>query len=145
MNDIVHITLLYTINICVNSKYKEAAIIPVFKWHYKVKILNDIVHITLLYTINICVNSKYKEATIIPVFKSDDKSLPSNYHPIALIFVLSKIIEKIIRKQVLTFLSHRGYLNNTQHGFRSGRSCLSALLDVYDNIMHMLTTNPQSI
>ena len=32
----------------------------------------------------------------------------------------------------------RGYLNNTQHGFRSGRSYLSALLDVYDNIMHMI-------
>ena len=41
-------------------------------------------------------------------------------------------------KQVLTFVSHRGYLNNTQHGFRVGRSCLSALLDVYDNIMHMI-------
>ena len=31
-----------------------------------------------------------------------------------------------------------GYLNNTQHGFRSRRSCLSALLDVYYNIMHMI-------
>ena len=45
---------------------------------------------------------------------------------------------EIIRKQILTFLSHRGYLNNTQHGFRSGRSCLSTLLDAYNNIMHMI-------
>ena len=82
--------------------------------------------------------TSFKEAAIIPVFKSGDKSLPSNYRPISLTSVLSKVIEKIIRKQVLTFLSHRGYLNNTQHGFRSGRSCLSALLDVYDNIMHMI-------
>ena len=79
-----------------------------------------------------------KEAAIIPVFKSSDKSLPSNYRPISLTSVLSKITEKNIRKQVLTFLSHRRHLNNTQHGFRSGRSCLSALLDVYDNIMHMI-------
>ena len=62
----------------------------------------------------------FKEAAIIPVFKSGDKSLPSNYHSISLTSVLSKVIEKIIRKQVLTFLSHRGYLNNTQHVFRSG-------------------------
>ena len=48
------------------------------------------------------------------------------------------MIEKIIRKQVHSFLSHRGYLNNTQHGFRSGRYSLSALLDVYDNIMHII-------
>ena len=26
-------------------------------------------------------------------------------------------------------------MNNTQHGFREGRSCISALLEVYDNIM----------
>ena len=82
--------------------------------------------------------TSFKEAAIIPVFKSGDKSLPSNYRPISLTSVLSKVIEKIICKQVLTFLSHRGYLNNTQRGFRSGRSCLSALLDVYDNIMHMI-------
>ena len=82
--------------------------------------------------------TSFKEAAIIPVFKSGDKSLPSNYRPISLTSVLSKVIEKIIRKQVLTFLSHRGCLNNTQHGFRNGRSCLSALLDVYDNIMHMI-------
>ena len=82
--------------------------------------------------------TSFKEAAIIPVFKSGDKSLPSSYRPISLTSVLSKVIEKNIRKQVLTFLSHRGYLNNTQHGFRSGRSCLSAFLDVYDNIMHMI-------
>ena len=29
-------------------------------------------------------------------------------------------------------------MNNTQHGTRSGRSCLPALLDVYDNSMHMI-------
>ena len=28
-----------------------------------------------------------------------------------------------------------------QHGFRSGRSCLSALLDVFDDIMHMLSSD----
>ena len=82
--------------------------------------------------------TSFKETAIISVFKSGDKSLPSNYRPISLTSVLSKVILKIIRKQVLTFLSHRGYLNNTQHCFRSGRSCLSTLLDVYDNIMHMI-------
>ena len=29
-------------------------------------------------------------------------------------------------------------LSPTQHSFRSGRSCLSALLDVFDNSMDML-------
>ena len=82
--------------------------------------------------------TSFKEASIIPVFRSSNKSSPSYYRPISLTSVLSKVIETIIRKQILTFLSHRGYVHNTQHSFRIGRSCLSALLDVYDNIMHMI-------
>ena len=37
--------------------------------------------------------TSFKEAAIIPVFKSGDKSLPSNYRPISLTSVLSKVIE----------------------------------------------------
>ena len=37
-------------------------------------------------------------------------------------------------------MNRQGHLNNTQHGFRSGRSCLSALLDVFDDLMHMLSS-----
>ena len=46
-----------------------------------------------------------------------------------------KILERIIRKQVVAFLESKGLLNPTQHGFRAGRSCLSLLLDVYDDIL----------
>ena len=35
-------------------------------------------------------------------------------------------------------MDKKGCLNSTQHVFRSGRSCLSALLSVFDDIMHML-------
>ena len=53
------------------------------------------------------------------------------------------VLERIIRKQVFSFLDQNGCLNSTQHKFRPGRSCLSvsALLDVFDNIMHMLDSN----
>ena len=32
-------------------------------------------------------------------------------------------------------------MNNTNHGFRSGGSCLSALLDVFDDLMHMISSD----
>ena len=85
---------------------------------------------------------QFKQAAIIPVFKSGDKTSAGNYRPISLTSVMSKILERIIRKQVVSFLTAHGYLNKSQHGFRRGRSCLSALLDVFDNIMHMLNTSP---
>ena len=83
----------------------------------------------------------WKRAAIIPIYKSGDKTVPSNYRPISLISVICNVFKIIIRKQVFSFLGQKGCLNSTQHGFRLGRSCLSALLDVFDNIMHMLDCN----
>ena len=72
------------------------------------------------------------------VFKSGDRAALSNYRPISLTSVISKVLEMIIRKQVSSFIDKKGCLNSTQHEFRSECSCLSALLSVFDNIMHML-------
>ena len=38
-------------------------------------------------------------------------------------------------------MNRQGHLNNTHHDFRSDRSCLSALLDVFDDLMHMLSSD----
>ena len=46
-----------------------------------------------------------------------------------------RMFERVIRKQVTQFLTERGYLHSSQHGFREGRSCLS----VYDDLMLMFT------
>ena len=83
----------------------------------------------------------WKRATIIPIYKSGDNTVPSNYRPISLTSVICKVIERIIRKQVLSFLDQKSCLNSTQHGFRPGCFCLSAVLVVFDNIMQMLGSN----
>ena len=57
----------------------------------------------------------------------------------AIVPVIIKVLERIIRKQIVAFLVSKGYLNPTQHGFREGRSCLSALLNVFDDIMHLMS------
>ena len=85
--------------------------------------------------------SSLKRAAITPVFKSGTKTSPSNYRPISLTSTIIKVFERIIRKQVVAFMNRQSHLNNTQHGFRSGRSCLSALLDVFDDLMHMLSSD----
>ena len=72
----------------------------------------------------------WERADIIPIYKSGDKTVPSNYHLISLTSVICKVLEIIIKKLVFSFLGQKGCLNSIQHGFRPGRSCLSALLDV---------------
>ena len=41
----------------------------------------------------------------------------------------------------MVFLERKGLLNSTQHGFRSDRSCLSALLNGFDNLMNMIDSS----
>ena len=86
-----------------------------------------------------------KRAAIVPIYKSGDKSLPSNYRPLSLSPIVIKIFERVIRKQVTQFLTEGGYLNSSQHGFREERSCLSALLIVYDDLMLMFTESSCSV
>ena len=85
------------------------------------------------------IDPSLKRAAIVPVFKSGDRTAPSNYRPISLTSVIIKVLERIIRKQIVVFLISKGYLNPPQHGFREGRSCLSALLNVFDDIMHLMS------
>ena len=85
--------------------------------------------------------SSLKRAAITPVFQSGTKTSPSNYMPISLTSTIIKVFERIIKKQVVAFMNRQGHLNNTQHGFRSGRSCLSVLLDVFDELMHILSND----
>ena len=56
---------------------------------------------------------------------SDTKTSPSNYRPTSPTSTIIKVVERMIRKQVIAFLTIQDHLNNRQHGFRSGRSCFS--------------------
>ena len=63
--------------------------------------------------------------TITPIHKGDSKGIAKNYRPVVLTSDLIKIIERVIRAKLVTFLEDTNALNDGQHGFRRGRSCLS--------------------
>ena len=90
------------------------------------------------------VPSAWKESAVVPIYKGGDRSLAKNYRPISLTSTIMKVLERIIRKQLVDFLSDHNYFSPNQQGFRHGHSCLSALLDVYDNMMTSLSNNPKS-
>ena len=60
--------------------------------------------------------SSWKYALIQPVLKKSDRSLLSNYRPIALISNVSKILESIIEK-ILEYFSTYNLLSDKQYGF----------------------------
>ena len=70
--------------------------------------------------------SKWKDRNLklTPIFKSDQKDVVSNYRGIALLPIVSKVLER----QVHTRFYQQGLLYSQQHGFRKQRSCITQLL-----------------
>ena len=79
-----------------------------------------------------------KTAIITPNHKRGSKGSASKYRPVALASHLVKIFERVVRKNIVLFLERNGALNNGQHSFRQGRSCLSQLLLHYEKILEYI-------
>jgi len=84
---------------------------------------------------NNIIPSDWKRANITPIFKSADKSKVENYRPVSLTPFYGKVLEKIIKKHIETFLIETNFVNDSQHGFRKGRSCLSNLLVCQNSVI----------
>ena len=71
-----------------------------------------------------------------PLFKKGSKTNPSNYRPISLLPLISKIIEKLIHEQLSSFLSNNELLYNYQSGFWKNHSTESCLTFLYNEILN---------
>ena len=79
-----------------------------------------------------------KTSVVTPVFKKGDRSKAENYRPISLISHLGKIFERIVTKAISSYMKDANLYNSRQHGFQSGRSCLSQLLQHHQAILEAL-------
>ena len=83
----------------------------------------------------------WKHPLIAPVYKTGDEEEVGNYRPIALLPILSKILEKVISIQLMDHLESNNLLSNTQHGFRTKLSTETALIRVTDAIYENIDNN----
>ena len=73
-----------------------------------------------------------KISKLKPIYKKDSLTEASNYRPISLLPLMSKVIEKVIHGQTSAFLDSRNLLYSYQSGFRKNHYtdyCLSFLND----------------
>lgn len=104
-----------------------------------IKCVKDSIAENLANCINKCLNeghfpNRLKIAKVSPIFKSGNKLDPSNYRPISVLPVMSKIFEKILHKQLYEYLTSIDYLYNKQYGFRPKSNTVSATVDLVTNI-----------
>ena len=64
-----------------------------------------------------------KKAVIVSIYKKGDRSLASNYRPVSLTSVVCKLLERLIRDELLKHIVNNQIICEEQFGFVSGRSC----------------------
>ena len=70
--------------------------------------------------------SAWKEALVVPVFKKGSRTDPGNYRPIALLPIVSKVLERVVHHKLTSFL--QPWLHERQSGFKKGDGTVPQLL-----------------
>ena len=79
-----------------------------------------------------------KKAIVKPIFKKHDKKEFTNYRPISILPLFSKVIEKVVYKRIFDFLTANNVLYDYQFGFRPKYSTNMALIQIVDKIVQSL-------
>lgn len=80
----------------------------------------------------------WKIASVVPVFKSGGKQLIANYRPVSHISTCCKLLEHIIHKPIVPYLTCHNILSQKQHGFRSGFSTVAQPIQFTHDIVSAL-------
>ena len=75
----------------------------------------------------------WKVARITPIFKDGDKTEKSNYRPISVLPVISKLFEKLVFNQLYQHMKDNGLFTSDQSGFLRLHSTLTCLLKMSDD------------
>ena len=81
-----------------------------------------------------CFPNALKAAKIIPIHKGDSVLLASNYRPISLLPIFSKIFERLIYNRLIGFVSDNKILSQLQFGFQKNKSTEQAVTSIVSHI-----------
>ena len=77
-----------------------------------------------------------KIAKVIPLYKKKDKKDMTNYRPVSLLPIFSKIIEKLVHKSLYKFLVKCNILYKSQYGFRESFSTINAITEFTGDVLN---------
>ena len=78
--------------------------------------------------------SSMKIARVIPLYKAGDSMQISNYRPVSIVPLFSKILEKLMYHRLLEYINENKILYKYQFGFRENHSTNLALIVLIDKI-----------
>jgi hypothetical protein len=69
-----------------------------------------------------------------PIYKKGSKADPANYRPVSLTSICCKLLESLIRDGLMKHLQVNKLIDDSQHGFVTGHSCATNLIEFLDYI-----------
>ena len=75
---------------------------------------------------------EWRNAEVTPIFKKGSKADPANYRPVSLTVIAGKLMERLVKDTLMDHVEKNGHLSDAQHGFRSGRSTQTNLIEFLD-------------
>ena len=79
-----------------------------------------------------------KIANVVPIFKSGDDMVFSNYRPVSVLPVFSKLLERLIYNRLICFINDNKLLYDYQFGFQKGKSTYMAMVILIEKISEAL-------
>ena len=110
---------------------------------YAIKLVKDEILPAVTHIVNLSITTQkfpveWKKSKVIPLHKKDDVLDPKNYRPVAIVPVLSKILEKLVFSQILGFMDQNNLINPNHHAYRPGHNTTSAMISMYDTWISMI-------
>ena len=98
---------------------------------------------SITYLINLSIEqsvipAEWKSAMLTPIFKSGDKNIKSNFRPISVLPILWKVLEKLVSKQLMTYLNENSLLYKFQSSYLKGFSTITALTCITNDMFNSM-------
>lgn len=117
------------VNTLPNSKARDVDDIQIGPIKYVINTIAPV--LSYIYNLALstgCFPKLMQVSKVIVLFKGGDKNEMSNYRPISILPVFSKVLEKVIHNRLLNFCTKFELITPAQYGFRPKRSTETALL-----------------
>ena len=85
--------------------------------------------------------NEWLNACITAIHKKGDKSLPGNYRPISMTSIICKIMESLVRDQLVEHMERNNKFSVSQHGFVPLGDCSTNLLVCVEKWIEILESN----